>query len=310
MKINQFKQQKKKIILSTLTIAAIATLTTIFTVNQFQSTDNTHAAEKTVHSTSAMPAPFVDQNFYNCVEADFIDEFPSEAIDPSGLTDEQLAKIETLNCGKYASTPDAEKVTNTAGLEKLTALTYLDVDYNQLTSLDVSHNANLTFISVQFNQLSSLNTSGATTLTDLYAAHNQLSSLDFSHNAVLTDLSLQDNRLTSLDLSNNPNIEDFGVDDILIKTSITNTQTTGARDIDLAPFKFIGDINTIPNTENYSFNGATKLLSVNNLAATNGYVQVVGREGWSATYKLQLFEGSVPEKRIGVPNTGIGSLGF
>lgn len=300
----------KKIILSALAIAAIATPATIFTVNQFQKVDNTYAKGEIVHSTSTMPAPFVDQNFYNCVEADFIDEFPSETIDPSGLTDAQLAKIEFLNCGKYASTPAVEKVADATGLEKLTALEYLDLDYNQLTSLDVSRNAKLSFISAQYNQLTSLNTSGTTALTDLYAAHNQLTSLDFSYNAALTDLSLQDNKLTSLDLSNNSNIEDFGVDDILVKTSITNTQTTGARDIDLTPFKFIGDINTIPNTENYSFNVATKLLSISNLAATNGYAQVVGGEGWSATYKLQLFEGSTPEERIGVPNTGFGPLGL
>ena len=89
------------------------------------------------------------------------------------------------------------------GIQYFTALTSLDCDKNQLTSLDVSKNTALTTLMCDYNQLRSLDVSGASALTDLICMNNKLTSLDVSKNIALTDLYCGKNQLTSLDLSKN-----------------------------------------------------------------------------------------------------------
>ena len=138
-------QVKAKILLPTLMVAAIAVpagaiaLSHVFQANPSGAIDGTEEVQNIPHATSAMPSPFVDQNFYDCVEAEFKKEFPSEAIDPSGLTDAQLAKIEALTCSGYQKT-DVEKIADIAGIETMTALTSLDLNNNKITSIDLSQN--------------------------------------------------------------------------------------------------------------------------------------------------------------------------
>ena len=62
------------------------------------------------------------------------------------------------------------------GIEDFTALTYLDCNYNQLISLDVSQNTDLLTLYCQFNQIISLDVSN-TSLTTLRCGSNQLSSM-------------------------------------------------------------------------------------------------------------------------------------
>ena len=45
-----------------------------------------------------MPNTFKDENFYNCVEQNFMQDYPDEAIAETGLTNEQLGKMEWLGC--------------------------------------------------------------------------------------------------------------------------------------------------------------------------------------------------------------------
>ena len=96
-----------------------------------------------------------------------------------------------------------QSISDLTGIEALTALTYLDLQGNNLTSLDVSSNTALTYLSCVENQLTSLDVSGATALTGLTCNINQLTSLDVSQNTVLEQLGCGENQLTSLDVSNN-----------------------------------------------------------------------------------------------------------
>jgi hypothetical protein len=82
-------------------------------------------------------------------------------------------------------------------------LYYLSVSSNQLISLDVSNNQDLHYLYAYSNQLTSLDVSNNTALTELYAYSNQLTNLDVSNNTALTTLKAYSNQLTSLDLSNN-----------------------------------------------------------------------------------------------------------
>ena len=93
------------------------------------------------------------------------------------------------------------------GIEYFTALEWLYLGGNQLSSVDLSHNTKLTQLYLDSNQLSSLDVSHNTALEWLYLSNNQLSSMDLSHNTALTYLWLYDNQLSSVDLSHNTALE-------------------------------------------------------------------------------------------------------
>ncbi|MEG1406201.1 MAG: hypothetical protein RSC34_06295, partial [Alistipes sp.] len=82
------------------------------------------------------------------------------------------------------------------GIEYFTALTYLNCNDNQLTSLDVSKNTALTLLSCKNNQLTSLDVTKNTALTKLGCENNLLTSLDVTKNTKLTELSCKNNLLT------------------------------------------------------------------------------------------------------------------
>ena len=90
-----------------------------------------------------------DQNF----EQALIDFGYDDVIDRKVLT-MNIDTVKKLNVWK-------KYISDLTGIEDFTALTYLNCDDNQLTSLDVS---------------------GCTALTDLNCSYNQLTNLDLSNN--------------------------------------------------------------------------------------------------------------------------------
>ncbi len=86
--------------------------------------------------------------------------------------------------------------------EGLSALTYLDCSYNELSSLGVSQNPELTYLDCRVNKINSLDVSKNPELMYLICNWSEISSLDVSKNIELTDLNCGLNELSSLDLSN------------------------------------------------------------------------------------------------------------
>ena len=154
-----------------------------------------------VYSSPANKA-FTDDNFYKCVVDAYNSKNKTSLPYTTNLSDEQLKTIIKLSCFTY-NKPDNEKIKSIDGLEKLTALTHLDVSNNQLTSLDVSKNTALIQLVVSWNQLTSLDISKNTALIWLSVDRNQLTSLDVSNNTALTALYAENNQLTNLDVSKN-----------------------------------------------------------------------------------------------------------
>ena len=117
-------------------------------------------------------------------------------LDDSVLT----ANIDTLT---YLDVNN-QNIYDLTGIEDFTALTYLNLEQNQLAILDLSQNLALTYLDCQYNQLTSLDVSNNIALTYLNCSANYLlASLDVSNNTALTYLALQFNQLTSLNVSNN-----------------------------------------------------------------------------------------------------------
>ena len=155
-----------------------------------------------------------------------------------------------------------------------TALVTLNAGGNQLTSLDASSNPNLQRIIVVNNQLTSINVSHNPALRWFNVGSNQLTSLDVSHNPELLDLYVNGNQLTSLDVSHNPNLALLEADNIYVWANPEVLSLDPNVEIGLSSVNFLQPNQTIPDTENYTYDSANKIVTINNLDGIDGYVQV------------------------------------
>ncbi len=135
------------------------------------------------------------------------DNFEQALIDlgyDSGALDNYVL---TTNINTITSLDVSSKsIADLTGIEGFVALTDLQSNNNQLTSLDLSQNTALTNLVCNNNQLTNLDLSQNIALTDLNCQNNQLSSLNVSQNTALTNLNCKFNQLTSLGVSQNTNL--------------------------------------------------------------------------------------------------------
>lgn len=104
-----------------------------------------------------------------------------------------------------------KNISDMTGIEDFKSLNYLNVGFNQLTSLDLSQNAALEYLFCELNQLTDINLTQNLSLNTLYCRNNQFTNIDLTHNHVLESLEIQDNQLTSLNLTNNPLLRHLNV---------------------------------------------------------------------------------------------------
>ena len=124
----------------------------------------------------------------------------NSAINTNGDTEIQVSEASAFG---GAIICDNQSISNLSGIEAFTALTELNCDVNNLTSLDLSINTALTLLYCSNNQIASLDVFNNTALTSFGCQGNNLTSLDVSNNIALTLLSCNNNQLTSLDVSSN-----------------------------------------------------------------------------------------------------------
>ena len=104
-------------------------------------------------------------------------------------------------------------IMNAQEIGQFPSLTFLGLDGNSLTNIDLSANTALTDLWLWSNQLTSIDLTANTALTDLGLGNNQLTSIDLTANTALTYLSLGNNQLTSIDLTTNTALTDLGLSD-------------------------------------------------------------------------------------------------
>ena len=92
-------------------------------------------------------------------------------------------------------------ISSLQGIEYFTALTVLDCDDNELTTLDISKNTALVKLYCSWNHLTSLDITNNVALKRLLCYDNELTSLDVSKNTALTYLDCDENKITALDVS-------------------------------------------------------------------------------------------------------------
>ncbi len=159
-----------------------------------------------------------------------------------------------------------KSISDLTGIEDFTALEYLYISSNLLTSVDISANSNLTVLYCDNNQLSALNTSSNfnlamlfcnnnnitnpdisanTNLTQIDFSNNQVSNINFSTNTQLTEITCDNNQLSNLNLSSNSNLS------LLYCNNNLLTNLNLAANINLEELSFEGNqINNIDLSNN------------------------------------------------------------
>lgn len=87
------------------------------------------------------------------------------------------------------------------GIEYFTNLVCLDCSYNNLTSLDLSHNLNISTLDCCSNSLTSLNLIKNANLTTLECSYNDLKYIDLRNSELLTFLNCENNNVEEIILS-------------------------------------------------------------------------------------------------------------
>ena len=231
--------------------------------------ENTTAAQPQADEVAIDEANFPDANFREVVKR----------FDKDGNGSFSQAELDAVK----GLSPFNEGIQNLKGIEYFTALKYLDVGSNQLTTLDVSANTALTELEASGNQLTSLDVSANTALTNLSVKYNQLTSLDVSGCTMLTNLDVESNKLTTLDVSTNTALSRLSVRenqltnlDISANTALINLNlsTNKLTKLDLSANTALTSLNVYNNqlTElDLSANTALTSLNVsgNQLTALN-----------------------------------------
>lgn len=100
-------------------------------------------------------------------------------------------------------------ISNISGLEAFVNLRYLNVDFNNLTTVNATLFPNLQQLHVSYNPLSSLTVNNLLSLKLLWCRDTQLTSLDISNLPSLEDFRCHGNQLTTINLSNKPNLKNL-----------------------------------------------------------------------------------------------------
>lgn len=223
---------------------------------------------------------FDDDTFYNCV----VDAYNKENSNnhkeyTDSLTDEELRSITSLICSGEFS---VIRITSTKGLEKLTSLTYLQLDNVNLGTIDVRNNPKLTTLDLSDNNLSEVDVSKNTELKTLFLRDNKLSKIDLSNNPELTTLDLSNNNLSEIDVSKNTELT-------CLRLSYNNlNELDVSKNIELTILDLndnnFSEIDVTSNTKLTSLNVANNNLLSLNLANKNL------KEKWDTSFDSQTRE--------------------
>lgn len=140
---------------------------------------------------------FPDKNFRDYVAMD------SDADHDNCFSPREIANAKGILC-------DNKEISNLKGIEFFTEIWKLDCYYNNLKTIDLSHNKKLSYLNCHHNKLEELDVSGLPLLKTFYCGHNALSSIDVSKNEKLEDFDCQDNHLDTLDVSQNKELVKLG----------------------------------------------------------------------------------------------------
>lgn len=143
---------------------------------------------------------FPDNNFRDYVATEW-DKNGDKYFSPS-----EIAVAKWITCDNLW---EGQPIKSLKGIEYFTEIWMLSCVYNDLTTIDLSHNKKLEYINCHHNQLKELDVSGLPLLKTFYCGQNKLQSIDVSKNKQLKDFSCTENPLNTLDVSQNTELEEL-----------------------------------------------------------------------------------------------------
>ena len=204
--VNKLKKNKKKIVIG-LSVFLIVFISVFSFINlRYPTKINAYIAH-VINKGEPVNKYFDDEVFYKAIVDAYNKENKTSLPYTTNLTDEQLSTITDLSYGDF----DLENINSTKGIEKLISLTYLDLEFNNISSIDLSKNTSLTDLMLRSNKISSIDLSQNTSLTSLSLSSNKISSIDLSNNTALRQLNLASNNISNIDLSNNTSLTDLNL---------------------------------------------------------------------------------------------------
>ena len=247
-----------------------------------------------IAGSAAFAAPidttFKDDAFYGCI-AEALNIAPTTA-----FTDEQLASITDLECLRADG---QEAIKDITGIHKLTGLKTLNLSGSQIKTADLALNTNLTDImlsestvenvvlpsSAKAAVLSDLTGNGvmvnsiaATDLELFSLTGSKINAISVGENKKLKSLYLS--RTTGLDsliITNNDALETLEADDteIVFTTKATRFDEE-ALTFDISGLKFIKSVDSSEDQDVYTYDAASKKLTIVKPAKVNGYITIDG----------------------------------
>ena len=137
---------------------------------------------------------FPDENFRDYVAGEW-DKNQDKYFSPS-----EIANAKWISC-------DNKEISNLKGIEFFTNIWLLECYYNNLKTIDLSHNKKLSYINCIYNKLEELDVSELPLLEKFACDGNKLQSIDVSENKKLKDFSCKENSLGTLNVSQNTELE-------------------------------------------------------------------------------------------------------
>ena len=137
---------------------------------------------------------FPDENFRDYVAEEW-DKNHDKYFSPS-----EIANAKWISC-------DNKEISNLKGIEFFTNIWLLECYYNNLKTIDLSHNKKLSYINCIYNKLEELDVSELPLLEKFACDGNKLQSIDVSENKKLKDFSCKENSLGTLNVSQNTELE-------------------------------------------------------------------------------------------------------
>ena len=197
--VNKLKKNKKKIVIG-LSVFLVVFISVFSFINlRYPTKINAYIAH-VINKGEPANSYFDDEKFYKIVINAYNKENKTSLPYTTNLTDEQLKSIKSVS---YEGGPSANTI-STTGIEKLTSLTTLKLEYNKIGHIDLSNNIALTTLNLHLNNISNIDLSKNTALTTLDLESNNISSIDLSKNTALTSLNLEFNKkIGHIDLSKN-----------------------------------------------------------------------------------------------------------
>ncbi|MDH7447527.1 hypothetical protein [Aquimarina sp. 2201CG14-23] len=162
-----------------------------------------------------------DVNFENYLETHDADGNVVTVGDPlsmgNGIVNDNevpTSKIETV----VELNVESQDIADLTGIEDFTTLESLNVDYNDLTTLDISSIVNLKILDAAENDFISLDFTGHPSLEEVELRSNSITSLLVDNNPTLRVLGVGKNALTSLDVSSCIQLEELAAHQNLLES--------------------------------------------------------------------------------------------